>query len=61
MDGDQTSVVISLKDFNRIILFAASKGKTEAITLVDALLNMSMVDFFRDQFGDRPLTIKEKR
>ena len=59
--GVQESKLISLKDFNRIILFAASKGKKEAIALADALLNMSMVDFFRDQFGERPLTIDEKR
>lgn len=61
LGGDQKAKLISLKDFNRIILFAASKGKTEAIALADALLNMSMTDFFRDQFGDRPLTIEEKR
>lgn len=59
--GKQESKLISLKDFNRIILFAASKGKKEAIALADALLNMSMVDFFRNEFGERPLTIEEKR
>lgn len=61
LGGEQASKLISLKDFNRLILFAASKGKTEAIALADALLNMSMVDFFRSEFGYRPLTIEEKR
>ena len=61
MGGDQKSKLISLKDFNRLILFAASKGKTEAVALADALLNMSMVDFFRETFGQRQLSIEEKR
>ena len=61
LGGDQKAKLITLKDFNRVILFAASKGKDEALALADALLNMSMVDFFRNVFGDRPLTIDEKR
>lgn len=61
LGGNQKSKLISLKDFNRLILFAASKGKTEAVALADALLNMSMVDFFRDTFGQRQLSIEEKR
>lgn len=61
LGGNQKSKLISLRDFNRLILFAASKGKTEAIALADALLNMSMIDFFRDTFGQRQLSISEKR
>jgi len=59
--GDQVSKLISLEDFSRLILYAASKGKKEAIALNIALIKMSLTDFFRDAFGARSLTIEEKR
>jgi hypothetical protein len=59
--GEQVSRSILLKDFNRLILYAASKGNPEAVALADALLSMSLTDLFRDTFGERPLTLDEKR
>lgn len=59
--GEQTSKSISLVDFNRLILYAAGKGKKEAIALADALIAISLTDFFRNAFGDRSLTFDEKR
>ncbi|MGD1805831.1 hypothetical protein ACP6PL_10385 [Dapis sp. BLCC M126] len=59
--GEQLSKLISIDDFSRMIIYAASKGKKEAIALNMALTKMSLTDFFRDAFGARPLTIEEKR
>jgi hypothetical protein len=52
---------ISLEDFSYLTLFAATQGKDKAIAINKALIHMSYVDFFRDAFGDRPLSIDEKR
>ncbi|NEQ37027.1 MAG: hypothetical protein F6K40_12380 [Okeania sp. SIO3I5] len=59
--GEQASKLISIDDFARLILYAASRGKKEAMALNMALTKMSLTDFFRDAFGARPLTIEEKR
>jgi hypothetical protein len=59
--GPQTNKLISLEDFNTLILYATFKGKKEAIALNKALVATSLQDFFRAAFGERPLTIEEKR
>lgn len=52
---------ISLKDFNRLIAYATFKGKKAALALQLSLTELSLMDFFRDSFGEPPLTIEEKR
>lgn len=52
---------ISLKDFQRILLYGVQSGKPQAIALQMALSDMALGDFFRDAFGLRPLSIEEKR
>ncbi|MBP0031502.1 hypothetical protein [Roseofilum sp. Guam] len=52
---------ISLNDFSLVIVYAASKGKKEALALQSSLTIMALGDFFRDAFGETPLTIDEKR
>ncbi|GFZ93607.1 hypothetical protein [Okeania sp. KiyG1] len=59
--GEQASKLISIDNFASIILYAASKGKKEAIALNMALTKMSLTDFFRDAFGEVPLTMEQKR
>ena len=59
--GPQMNKLISLEDFNTLILYATFKGKKEAIALNKALVATSLQDFFRAAFGERPLTIEEKR
>ncbi|OZH52698.1 hypothetical protein AFK68_22690 [Hydrocoleum sp. CS-953] len=59
--GERSAKLISIDDFSRMIIYAASQGKKEAIALNMALTKMSLTDFFRDAFGARPLTIEEKR
>lgn len=59
--GEQLSKSISLVDFNRLILYAASKGKKEAVALADALISISLNDFFREAFNRRALNVNEKR
>ncbi len=61
LGGDQVAKLISLDDFASLVIYAASKGKKEAIALNKAFVKMSLHDFFREEFGDRPLTIEEKR
>jgi len=38
-----------------------SKGKKAALALQLSLTTVALNDFFRDAFGDRPLSIEEKR
>lgn len=57
---------ISLKDFNRLICYAANdkeynQNQQAAIALQLSLTELSLLDFFRDAFGEVPLTIDEKR
>ena len=51
---------ISLDDFSFLIIYAAAKGKPQAIALNRALVKMSLYDFFCKAFGDRLLTFEEK-
>lgn len=52
---------ISLKDFQRLLLYGVQNGKPQAIALQLALTDMALTDFFRDAFGMRALSIDEKR
>jgi hypothetical protein len=59
--GGDSAQTISIRDLNALILYAATKGKPQAIALQMALTDMALTDFFRDAFGMRPLDINEKR
>lgn len=59
--GYQKVSTISLDDFSLLIIYATTQNKKEAIALQVALTKASLVDFFRDAFGQIPLTIEEKR
>ena len=52
---------ISLRDFNRLIVYAVSDKKKAALALQLALTELSLTDFFCDAFGHPPLSIDEKR
>jgi hypothetical protein len=52
---------ISLRDFNRLISYAVFDKKKAALALQLALTELSLTDFFRDAFGEPPLSIDEKR
>jgi len=52
---------VSLRDFNRLISYAVFDGKKAALALQLALTELSLMDFFRDSFGEPPLSIEEKR
>ncbi len=52
---------ISLRDFNRLISYAVFDGKKAALALQLALPEVALNDFFRDAFGEPPLSIDEKR
>jgi hypothetical protein len=52
---------VSLRDFNRLIVHAVSDGKKAALALQLALTEVALNDFFRDAFGEPPLSIEEKR
>jgi hypothetical protein len=49
--GSRSAETISLRDFNRLIAFAVSKGKKAALALQLALTEVALNDFFRDAFG----------
>lgn len=59
--GASEAETISLRDFNRIIAYAATKGKRGAIALQLSLTEVALNDFFVDAFGEPPLTIEQKR
>jgi hypothetical protein len=52
---------ISLRDFNRILVYAVQDKKKAALALQLALTELSLTDFFRDAFDLMPLSISEKR
>lgn len=60
-NSSKAAKTISLKDFQRILLYGVQSGKPQAIALQMALSDMALGDFFRDAFGLRPLSIDEKR
>jgi hypothetical protein len=56
--GDIEERTISLKDFVRFLQFS---DKPQAGAILTALVENSLNDFFRDAFGEKPLTIEDKR
>lgn len=59
--GDREAQTIGLRDFNRLISYAVFDGKRAALALQLALTEVALNDFFRDAFGEPPLSIDEKR
>ncbi len=59
--GDREAQTIGLRDFNRLISYAVFDGKKAALALQLALTDVALNDFFRDAFGEPPLSIDEKR
>lgn len=59
--GDRKADTVSLRDFNRLIVFAVSRRRKAALALQLSLTEVSLNDFFRDAFGEPPLSIEEKR
>lgn len=52
---------ISLKDFQRCIIYAIQANKDAAIAINLAFSEIALIDFFKDAFEEQPLTIDEKR
>ena len=52
---------ISLEDFQCCIIYGTQSNKKAAIALNRGFTKLALIDFFRDAFGEPPLTIKEKR
>lgn len=59
--GPREAPTVSLRDFNRLIIYAVSKGKKAALALQLSLTEVALNDFFVDAFGEPPLSIDEKR
>ena len=59
--GGTSASTVSLSDFRKLIIFAASKGKPEAIALLNAIVDVGLEDWFRISFGKEELTLEEKR
>lgn len=52
---------ITLGDFNTCIIYAVQRKKKAAIALSRAFTKLALIDFFKEAFGETPLTIDEKR
>jgi len=59
--GGTTASTLNLPDFRKLILFAASKGKPQAVALLNSILDTGLEDWFRLSFGQQQLTLEEKR
>lgn len=59
--GTTTVATIGLDSFNICIVYAVQQKKKAALALQLALTKMALIDFFRDAFGEEPLSITEKR
>lgn len=59
--GDREAQTVGLRDFNRLISYAVFDGKRPALALQLALTEVALNDFFRDAFGEPPLSISDKR
>lgn len=59
--NDYLDTTISVDDFNCCIIYAAQKKKPAAIALQKSFSKIALNDFFRDAFGEPPLSIEEKR
>lgn len=61
VSGASTVQTISLDDLTHLIVYAASKGKPQAIALNKALVGTNLQSYFRSSFGDKQLTVAEKQ
>lgn len=52
---------IDLDDFNCCIIYAIRAEKKAAIALQKSFTKLALTDFFRDAFGEPPLSIEQKR
>ena len=52
---------ISLDDFQCCIIYAIQAKKKAAVALNRGFTKLALIDFFRDAFGEPPLTIAQKR
>lgn len=59
--GPREERTINLKDFVRLLRYADKQERQSAGAILDALSELSLIDFFRDSFGEPPLSIEEKR
>ena len=59
--GTTTVGTIGLDSFNICIVYGVQQKKKAALALQLALTKMALMDFFRDAFGEPPLSISEKR
>lgn len=59
--GGTEAKTISLSDFKKLIIFAARKERPKAEALLDAIVDVSLEDYFRIAFGQQTLTLEEKR
>lgn len=59
--GNREAQTVGLRDFNRLISYAVFDKKRPALALQLALTEVALNDFFRDAFGDPPLSIADKR
>ena len=59
--GTTTVGTIGLDSFNICIVYGVQQKKKAALALQLALTKMALMDFFRDAFGEPPLSIAEKR
>jgi hypothetical protein len=59
--GGSRAQTISLEDFNRLIVYGVLDRRPAALALQLSLTKIALNDFFRDAFGERPLSIDEKR
>ena len=59
--GGTSANTVSISDFRKLIIFAASKGKPQAVALLNAIVDVGLEDWFRLSFGQIQLTLEEKR
>jgi hypothetical protein len=59
--NDYEDTTINLDDFNCCIIYAVQAKRKAAIALQKSFTKMALNDFFRDAFGEPPLSIAEKR
>lgn len=59
--GEREERTINLKDFIKLLRYADQQKRKSAGAILDALSELSLIDFFRAAFGEPPLSIEEKR
>lgn len=59
--GEREERTINLRDFVKLLRYADKQKRPSAGAILDALSELSLLDFFRAAFGEPPLSIEEKR